>query len=237
MYKASDLLSGLLFAVFPKRCSFCRKVIIPSADVCNTCKKSVARVKPPVCILCGRGMDECLCKNHQCFYSSLAAPFYYEDIVRKCIWNLKFQGKTQNAKILSLEMAKTAQKEFLNKKFDIITGVPLTKQSMKRRGYNQSYLLSHEIGKIMNIKTVDGLLKKIYDTPAQHMMNSSMRRGNLAGVFDVECPEMIKDKRILICDDVATTGSTLNECAKMLLLSGACEVYCLTAAVTRKRIK
>jgi len=229
-----DIFSSLLVTVFPKRCGFCGKVITPSADACGDCNKIVSRVQPPVCTLCGRGKEECMCKDHQCFYSKLAAPFYYEDTVRKCIWNFKFRGKTQNAKILANEMAITAEKEFSGKKFDIITCVPLTKSSLKNRGYNQGWLLAKEIGTLLNIDTVDGLLKKLYDTPAQHTMNSSMRRGNLVGVFDVIKPEMIAGRRILLCDDVATTGATLNECAKMMVLYGAKEVCCLTAAVTRK---
>ena len=229
-----EILTGLLAAVFPKRCGFCGKVIVPSADACDDCAKIVSCVQPPVCKLCGRGKEECMCKDRQCFYISLAAPLYYEDIVKQCIWNFKFNGKIQNAKILADEMVKTAEKEFAGKKIDIITCIPLTKRSLKERGYNQSWLLAKEIGTLLNIDTIDGLLKKLYDTPAQHTMNSSMRRGNLAGVFDVTKPEMIFNKRVLLCDDVATTGSTLNECAKMLVLSGAKEVYCLTAAVTRK---
>ena len=234
MGTGKDVFSALLYAFFPKRCGYCGKVIVSSADACEGCVKNVSRIQPPMCTLCGRGKEECMCKNHHFFYKSLAAPFYYEDVVRKSIWNLKFQGKSQNAKILAIEMAKTAENEFAGKTFDIVTCIPLTKKSLKERGYNQSSLLAKEIGKIMNINTVDGLLKKLYDTPAQHTISSSMRRGNLVGVFDVINPEIIEDKTILLCDDVATTGSTLNECAKMLLLAGAKEVFCLTAAVTKK---
>lgn len=236
MPDVKGLLSNLMFAFFPKRCGFCGTVIAPVNEICGDCKNSDSRIKPPVCELCGRGKDECSCMKKQCFYVSLAAPFYYENEIRKCIWNFKFRSKTINAKILAQEMAKTANIAYADKKFDIITFVPLTAKSQKDRGFNQSLLLADEVGRILKLKTSHELLIKIYDTPAQHTMNSSMRRGNLAGVFDVVNSDSIRDKTVLLCDDVATTGSTLNECAKMLILSGAREVYCLVAAVTRKKV-
>ena len=234
MAEIKSILSTLIYAFFPKRCSFCNNVISPSVDICNVCKKSIPYVKPPICMTCGRGKEECLCKGKQIFYTCLSAPFYYENEVKKCILNFKFYSKISNAKILANEMAKTARCNYGQKAFDIITYVPLTNESLKIRGYNQSLLLAVEVGKILKLKPPMNIISKIYDTPAQHTMNSSMRKGNLAGVFEITDPELVKDKTILLCDDIATTGATLNECAKMLVLSGAKEVCCLTAAVTRK---
>lgn len=234
MLKNSRLLDRFLFAVFPKRCALCGKVITPDLDACNECKNDLPYVFPPVCIKCGRGKDECLCRNYRFYYTGLAAPFYYESTVAISIRHLKFRGKIQNACFFAKEMADTVRTRFAGKRFELIACVPLTKTGLKLRGFNQSSLLAKEIGKILNIETSDDLLVKIYDTPAQHTMTSSMRRGNLAGAFDVGKPELVKGKTILLCDDVATTGSTINECAKMLLLYGAEEVCCITAAVTRK---
>lgn len=234
MRKLIDLADCFLTALYPRHCALCGRVIVPAAYMCKDCEETVPRVHPPVCILCGRGKDECLCKNFRFYYSGLVAPFYYEGTVRRCIHQFKFYGKTQNARMLGKEMADTVVREFVGKEFDFIIGVPLTKKCLKSRGFNQSNLLANEVGKLLGIKTSHDMLVKIYDTPAQHTMNSSMRRGNLAGVFDVVNPLLIKNKTILICDDVVTTSSTINECSKMLLLSGAKEVYCVTAAVTGK---
>jgi ComF family protein len=184
--------------------------------------------------MCGRGKSECLCRNYRFYYSGLAAPFYYEGVIGKSIRNFKFRGRIGYAGFFAHEMADTVNKQFAGKSFDLIVCVPLTKKSYKIRGYNQSFLLAKEIAAVLNIEIRSDLLVKLYDTPAQHTMTSSMRRGNLAGVFDVAEPDFAKGKTILICDDVATTGSTINECAKMLLLYGAKEVCCITAAVTRK---
>ena len=235
MPKAAIIVERILYAIFPKRCAICNRVITPATDACTDCRQGeLPRVFPPVCQMCGRGKSECLCRNYRFYYSGLAAPFYYEGVIGKSIRNFKFRGKTGNAGFFAHEMANTVKKQFAGKGFDLIACVPLTKNSYRIRGFNQSFLLAKEIGAVLNIETSRDLLIKLYDTPAQHTMTSSMRRGNLAGVFDVTKPELVKGNTILICDDVATTGSTINECAKMLLLYGAKEVCCITAAVTRK---
>ncbi len=235
--KINNLLSSMLFVVFPKRCAFCDRVISPNIYICDICNNTLPRLNSPACSLCGREIKECICKNHKCFYLMLASPFYYEGIIKKIVWDFKFNGKIQNVKLLALEMVKTAEIAFNRKKFDIVTCVPMTQRSFKERGYNQSFLLAEEIGIRLNVYFDGKIIQKIYNTPAQHNMNSTMRRGNLAGVFNIKNSETINNKTILLCDDVATTGSTLNECAKILLLSGAKEVYCITASVTRKANK
>ena len=77
--------------------------------------------------------------------------------------------------------------------------------------------------------------EKIYETEKQHGLNYYLRRGNLTGVFDSDSPGEIKDKTILLCDDISTSGETLNKCAKMLWLYGAKDVYCITLALTKMR--
>ncbi len=234
MPNASLVFERILYAIFPKRCVLCTQVITPEKDACANCLKDLPRVLPPVCIKCGRGKSECLCRNYRFYYSGLTAPFYYEGVIGKSIRNFKFRGKTGHADFFAKEMTVAVKNQFAGKNFDLITCVPLTKNSYKIRGFNQSFLLAKAIGGALNIEISGDLIVKIYDTPAQHTMTSSMRRGNLAGVFDVARPDVVKGKMILLCDDVATTGSTINECAKMLLLYGAKEVCCVTAAVTRK---
>jgi competence protein ComFC len=232
--KRRSVAKKFLVAVFPKRCALCGKVISPDMDSCHECNDNIPRVQAPVCGMCGRGKEECMCNNFRYYYSGIAAPFYYDGTVSRSIRSFKFRGKTQNAVFFSKEMADTVLDRFNGKKFDVIACVPLTKNSLRERGFNQSFLLAKEIGEYLHVYTDKRLLEKLYHTPAQHTMNSSMRRGNLAGVFSVVKPELVKNKTILLCDDVATTCSTVNECAKMLLLSGAKDVYCITAAVTRK---
>lgn len=167
------------------------------------------------------------------YYESLAAPFYFEGNVRKGIHAFKFKKNPANADAYSYEMSETIKQRFPNIIFDYITEVPMTEKSMKRRGYNQCTLLAKKISERCSIEFKSGLLVKLYETNIQHNLSYYLRKGNLTGAFDVSNPDLIKDKTILICDDISTSGETLNECAKMLWLYGAKEIYCVSVALTK----
>lgn len=134
-------------------------------------------------------------------------------------------------------MAETVKEKFGNIDFDYITEVPMTQKSLKQRGYNQCFLLARGISERLGIEHKPQILKKLYETDKQHIISFYLRKGNLTGVFDVCNPEEVKDKTILLCDDISTSGETLNECAKMLWLHGAKEIYCITVALTEYRKK
>ena len=167
------------------------------------------------------------------YFSSLAAPFYFKDNVRKGVHAFKFRKSPYNAEAYSVEIAETVRLRFPDINFDYVTEVPMTSKSINKRGYNQCALLAERVSEKLGIEYKSDLLVKLYETEKQHGLNYYLRKGNLTGVFDVSNPEIIKNKTILICDDISTSGETLNECAKMLWLYGAKETYCVAVAVTR----
>ena len=201
--------------------------------MCSSCAKSLPRIKGTVCIKCGREKDVCTCKGAEMYYESIAAPFYFEGNVRKGVHAFKFRKNPANADAYSYEMSGTIKQMFQNIIFDYITEVPMTKKSVKKRGYYQCSRLAERISKQCSIEYVPGLIIKLYETDTQHNLSYYLRKGNLTGDFDVPEPNLIKDKTILICDDISTSGETLNECAKMLWLYGAKEVYCISIALTK----
>lgn len=237
MPSAAILFNHVLYAIFPRRCLSCGKVVAPDKEFCAGCAGGISRIQPPVCNRCGRGAAECDCGGRASIFTALAAPFYYEGSVRRCIQRLKFGGYKQNAGMLAYEMARTVNNAFRDKQIDGIACVPLTKKGLRERGYNQSALLAAKLGKILGVETLPKTLVKLYDTPAQHTLKSYERTGNVAGAFAVPDNSRVAGKSILLCDDVSTTGATLNECAKMLLLAGAKDVFCVTAALTKKELK
>lgn len=131
-------------------------------------------------------------------------------------------------------MAETINERYSDIKFDYITEVPASKESLRKRGFNQCALLSKEISRLTGIPYKSNIIEKMYETETQHGMNYYMRRGNLTGVFDSKTPEEIKGKTILLIDDISTSGETLNECSKMLWLYDAKEIWCAAAALTEK---
>lgn len=227
----------LALALFPKRCAYCGKVIRNDIYACEKCQTQLPRVVGITCNKCGREKDKCSCKGAEKYYTSLAAPFYFSGCVRKGVHAFKFRKSMHNYEAYSYEMVETVKEKFGNIKFDYITEVPMTQKSMKQRGYNQCFLLAKGISERLDIEHKTQILSKLYETDKQHIINFYLRKGNLTGVFDVNDPKTVEGKTILLCDDISTSGETFNECAKMLWLHGAKEIYCIAVALTEYKKK
>lgn len=232
--KHKEWLDRLLSILYPPRCVCCGAVLSTGERLCETCSERIARIEAPVCLLCGQSLQDCSRKHPKTAYKEITAPFYYEDAIREGIHRFKFRDRPQYAAYFAQEMAASIRANLPGVAFDQITCVPLRTAKEKERGYNQSALLAQELSKLLEIPVHCHLLRKCADTPAQHELKGAERRGNVFGVFEVAKPELTQGKTILLCDDVKTTGATLDECAKMLKLAGAQEVYCACIAVTRK---
>ncbi len=222
----------LLTAVFPKTCRLCGEVIELDETLCDECK-NVKKIEPPICMSCGYSKEECVCKKHKHEYKGIAAPYYYKDSVKTAVNNFKARGMTFLADGFSKDMADSVRETYADIHFDLITFVPLRNFHEHCRGFNQSALLAEGVGKELGIP-VEKLLYKSRYTGVQHNKSAKERSVAVYGSFKVyrEYENKLGGRTILLIDDVKTTGSTLNECAKMLKLSGADAVYALTLAVT-----
>lgn len=227
----------LILTIFPRRCAYCGKTIDASRMMCADCEKQLPRIDGVICRKCARGKDECMCKGSENYYDSVAAPFYYEGCIRHGVHIFKFRNGFRNYEAFSAEMFETVKDRFDNIKFDYITEVPMTRKSRRRRGYNQCFYLAKGISEHLGIEHKPDVLSKIYNTKIQHEIKYYLRKGNLTGVFDVPDPSAVEGKTILLCDDILTSGETLNECSKMLWLYGAKEIHCITLAVTKRKMK
>lgn len=227
-----NILKPILSALFPQRCAYCLEIVSSNRLMCEECEKTLPRISGTICPKCAREKDFCSCRGAEAYYTAIAAPFYYKANVRKGIHAFKFRNYLQNADAYASEMSKTVSERFPKVEFDFVTEVPMTAKSIKKRGYNQEALLAQRIGKNLSIPYRPNVLKKLYETEKQHNLSFYLRRGNLTGTFDVCEPLSVKDKTVLLVDDISTSGETLNECAKMLWLYEAKEIYCVTVALT-----
>lgn len=226
-----------LFALLPRRCAYCGKIVAADVLACEECEKSLPRISGDVCEKCGREKSACTCMKAEKFYETVIAPFYFEGNVRRGLHAFKFRNGKINGEAYAIEMKKTLELRYGGTKFDMIVPVPMTAKSKRERGYDQVLTLAEELSRLMDIPCRTDILSKIYSTDKQHGLGYIYRKGNLAGVFDVSDSENVKDKTILLCDDISTSGETLDECAKMLWLSGAGKIYCITAALTKGKKK
>ena len=224
--------------LFPQRCRFCDRVIEINETACKGCLETRNEITGEICMLCGFKKSDCVCKKHKSFYTAVASPYYYEGAAGVAVKKLKFGKATHIAESLSEDMAKCFFERFSGYSFDFAAYVPMTKKDEKKRGFNQAQLLAAGVSKRTGIPLKDAL-EKIFETSQQHTLKEYERSGNVLGVFAVkeEVLPFIKHARILLCDDVKTTGATLNECAKTLLIAGADEVFCLTATTVKKSFK
>lgn len=227
----SDLLSKILFC---NRCDFCGEVIELNECLCDRCK-SLPKIDGEICVLCGYKKDDCICKKKRMEYKGIVAPYYYKDSVITAIYNFKANDMPFLSKRFGREVADTVKNRYENIDFDYITFVPLRPFHQRKRGFNQAQLIADELSKIINVDVLDTLKKSRY-TGVQHYKSFENRTAQIYGSYDVKdsAKSKIIDKNILLIDDVKTTGSTLNECAKMLKIFGAKSVHCATLALTKK---
>lgn len=229
-----SLASQILNLFFPARCPVCNEIGQRHLHLCDNCAENIGRITDR-CLGCGNPRTGCTCSKHK-FTLFLASPFIYENKLRESIHRFKFSGETDLAKFFGKETAKVVAKEFGDVKIDVVTCVPQTKRKRRKRGYNQSALLAKEIAKNLSLPYDKLLLIKTRETADQHSLKGNARMKNLKDAFAADNPESVKGKTILLCDDVKTTGATLNECRKTLIKAGAKAVCCATIAVTPEKI-
>ena len=224
-----------LSVLFTNRCRLCQDVCDIRKELCDKCEENLPVISGEVCFSCGREKELCKCRSEARYYSSVYSPFYYAGGPQRAVLILKRSKNEAVVSYLAENMAKTVKARYKNYDFDCITFVPDYPEDRKKKGFNHSELLASELGKELSLP-VFPLLNKTFKTKPQHQLSETERSGNLLGVFDMnkECGKDITDTRILLCDDIKTTGSTLDECAKTLLINGCAEVRCITACVTKK---
>ncbi len=213
------LLNWLLEAVFPSKCILCgKKLKKGEEDLCDTCCTDAPWYP-------GKG-------SALQFLDSFAPVWYYERNVRSSILRYKFQNRRSYAAGYGRLLAAKLQEEY-PEGFDCITWVPISRLRKFRRGYDQVELLANAVGEVLGVKPRP-LLKKIRHNPPQSGIRGfAQRRANVLGAYRVAEGEPISG-RILLLDDVITTGATAGECARILLTAGAAEVHCAALAKTRK---
>lgn len=218
---------SFLSLLFPHHCFLCSEILMPNQRLCPECRTHAPYILPPICAQCGRSEDVCICGGHSHAFERCISPFYHRDMVRDTILRIKEDFDTVVADGFAAEMAEVIRREYGGIAFDMVTSVPLHKKDYYLRGFDQAAGLAKALAKRLDVP-YNTVLTKLIHTEPQKELTALRRRGNLLGVFDVTAD--VAGRTILLVDDVITTGSTLDECAKMLKIFGAEEVYAVTAA-------
>ncbi len=212
------LLDFIGWYVVPYGCSCCGEPQSENIIICDECRKAI-EPQPHFSVL----------PNEKGSLFCCISPFYYaQPLVREAIINLKFNGHKPVANEFAQYLAKM---DFaIASGCDIVTSVPLSKGRKRWRGYNQSELIAMEYARLMGKEYVT-VLRKLRSNKIQSLIaNEKERKQNVKGMYEVCDANSVKGKKILIIDDVYTTGATMGECAKMLKKSGAARVVGMTVA-------
>ena len=218
--------------LFPRFCVGCGK---EGNFICQSCQAELPLIEAPVCQKCGKPLKnsarQLICSNCADWGSGIdgiRSPFRFEGTIRKAVHEFKYRNLRAVAGLLAQLMGDYLTENSVP--FDVIVPVPLHPKRLRERGYNQSLLLANELGKLTALPVNDNcLVRKIYNVPQAKTGSVEERRQNVIGIFSCVNEDLL-EKKVLLVDDVTTSGATLNACASVLKTGGAMSVWGLTLA-------
>lgn len=215
----------LIRLIYPAKCMVCDEIINEDSEVylCETCYRLLPR--------CGRGFFK---TPNIPYVDGLFAAFYYEHGIDEAIQTMKFKYHPRLSATFAFLLAEELMKEAILPDIDIILPVPMHSSKKRQRGYNQTELLAKELSKLLNIPMDNNILKKLRKTRPQSLLKREERLKNMDDAFGIANKDAVKSKNILLIDDVTTTGTTLNQCAKILNNHCSGRIYAAVIAIAEK---
>ncbi len=239
MKAVAALGQGLLELLYPRRCFLCERPLAPGEGfncICDGCLGNLAPLGPPICERCGapladEELDLCLeCANRERAFDLARSYGLYEGSLAELIQGLKYERERALARPLA-RLLLQAEEPILSRA-EVLTFVPMTRDGLRKRGFNQAQLLARELGRLTGLPVI-AALRKTRRTADQTQLKLPERRENVRGAFAARRPAPAEAERIALIDDVYTTGATAEECSAALREAGYKEVYVLTVARSR----
>ena len=241
-----NVLKQLTQIIYPPRCVICGDFLwqapfdagdLPNS-ICRECTLGFTPINAPFCTICGIPFGSDGIENHPCedclrtkpFFQAAYAPYRYEGSILEAVKRIKYGQKTFVADAVGPLLAEFVKTRFMPLEPFLTIPVPLHPKRLRERGFNQSLLLAKHVATGINGKLDFLSLTRTKHTIPQTTLPRKERQENVQNAFFLRTPDAVKKKNILLVDDVATTGNTLNECARVLTLGGAKAVFCVTLA-------
>ena len=212
------VLSGMIDLLFPPRCIFCGSFLKRGErDVCSACSSSDLFLKDSETETEGDCFSEC------------RSVLRFEGTARRAVLRYKFKGVSGSAEYFGRILAGCIRKYYAGR-YDYITWVPLSEERLRSRGYDQAFLLAAATAAELDDAAVETLRMPSEVRAQDTIEDRAGRKANVLGAYTAPDHELLSGRRILLIDDIVTTGATLSECARTLLLAGAEDVICATLA-------
>ena len=243
MAPVKQFFQALLDVFLPPICHVCREFIPDAGEIhiCPTCLDCLPLVSSPLCPICGipfvgTGRDHCCgaCLSHKPHFDVARAHFLYEGPARDLIHSFKYSRMTHLRKPLALLLLQGMREFVTDQSPHLIVPVPLHRSRLRERGFNQAVLLGRVLSHRLLLPISVHVLARTRPTEPQIELPAAERRLNVKGAFAVTGPDSVAGKRVLLLDDVMTTGSTMDECSKALKKAGAAAVIAVTIARTAR---
>lgn len=224
------IVEALLDAVYPPTCPICDRVIAKPAKVCEDCRKKLNYIQSPRCLKCGKPVENdetevCYdCSKRKHAFERGVALWGYTDETRNSIYRFKYQNCRVYSKVYVEEMIDSLGDIIKSWKCEAILPVPIHARKLRERGFNQAELLAKDLSEILGIKMDAGILARNRYTKPQKELDDNERIKNLENAFIIQ-ENVVQYKRVLLVDDIYTTGATIDSCAKVLKEKGVEEVY------------
>lgn len=217
--------------LYPPTCPLCQRVLeIDNMGTCEECVGLISYVQKPSCLRCGKEIaDEeaelCEdCTNYERTYIKGFPAMNYIGPVTKCVASFKYNNRRDLADFFANEIIKCCGHEILDVSPEIFVPIPVHKSKLKKRGYNQAELLANSLGERLDIPVEANLIIRSTNTMPQKKLDNEEREKNLKKAF-ISSGEIVKYKRVMLVDDIYTTGATIETCTKLLKENGVSEVY------------
>jgi ComF family protein len=228
------MLNHIFNLIFPKICIHCRTNITSKESLlCDVCRSTLEFRSGDFCPQCGAILNSNKCEMceeiNYCFDKAFSA-FSYTKVMKSLIYSIKYDDMKKVGEFLAFYLSEYWEKYVNILDIDYVIPVPLHKVKKRMRGYNQASIIGENFAKLLNFKFDSSLIKRIYFTKTQTKLTKFQRAKNIKNAFKITKADKIKDKNILVIDDVFTTGSTVNEISEMLKNNNAGKIYILTVS-------
>ncbi len=232
----SKIRCAIINSIFPKTCPVCDKVIAHDEYICRKCVPKIHYIGEPKCKKCGKQLsnkeieycNDCSKKKH--FYNNGLAVFLYDDIISKSIYRFKYHNRRTYAQFYGKAIADNNGSQIKQWGAQVIVPIPIHEKKLIKRGYNQAELIARELGRNIGIKVDEKILVRVINTKPQKEMNKADRKKNLENAFKI-ATNVVEYKKVILVDDIYTTGSTIDECTLALKAAGVEQVYFVSLSI------
>lgn len=222
------LFAEIIEFLFPNKCLSCGEIIDNNRLFCDLCQKEIRYINPKKrCLKCGLEKSQCKCSSNVYRFEGIVSVFEYNGAPKRAILNFKVSGKVYHSDFFVDKMVEAFNNELSHIEFDGVCAVPAPLFKFKNRKINHTKILAKRFCEQTSLPYFKGVLGAKSFVRSQHNSDFEERKQNVKDKYYFK--KKINAKNILLIDDIKTSGSSLDACAKQLLLAGADRVYCLTA--------